>query len=71
MGQIDDENIFADVSLTISDLTQLQWLHYSFRNTTPGAMSAYGTKRTSQCALAMSAFGGKADINGRQPDVCF
>ena len=27
-------------------------------------MSAFGTKRTSACALQMSAFGGKADIAG-------
>jgi hypothetical protein len=27
-----------------------------------GAMSAYGTKQTSNCRPAMSAFGGKADI---------
>jgi hypothetical protein len=27
-----------------------------------GAMSAFGTKRTSNCRAAMSAFGGKADI---------
>jgi hypothetical protein len=25
-------------------------------------MSAFGTKQTSNCLLAMSAFGGKADI---------
>src|ERR1700756_4671809 len=29
-------------------------------------MSAFGTKRTSKRRPAMSAFGGKADINGRQ-----
>jgi putative tryptophan/tyrosine transport system substrate-binding protein len=29
------------------------------------------TKRTSRCAQPMSAFGGKADISGRQSDVCF
>jgi hypothetical protein len=28
-------------------------------------MSAFGTKRTSSCRPAMSAFGGKADIDGR------
>jgi hypothetical protein len=27
-----------------------------------GVMSAFGTKRTSNCRPAMSAFGGKADI---------
>ena len=36
-----------------------------------GAMSAFGTKRTSNYCPAMSAFGGKADINGRQSNVCF
>ena len=30
-----------------------------------GAMSAFGTKRTSPSALHMSAFGGKADIISR------
>ena len=35
------------------------------------AMFAYGTKRTSDCRPAMSAFRGKADINGRQSDICF
>jgi hypothetical protein len=29
------------------------------------------TKRTSQSRSSMSAFGGKADISGRQSDVCF
>jgi hypothetical protein len=33
--------------------------------------SAYGTKRTSNSRLAMSAFGGKADITSRLSDVCF
>ncbi len=34
-------------------------------------ISVNGTKRTSQCAQLMSAFGGKADINERQANVCF
>jgi hypothetical protein len=34
-------------------------------------MSAFGTKRTFRSTQMMSAFGGKADINGRQSDVCF
>jgi hypothetical protein len=34
-------------------------------------MSAYGTKRTSQRTQLMSAFGGIADINGQQSNVCF
>lgn len=34
-------------------------------------MSAIGTKRTCPLGLAMSAFGGKADINERQSDVRF
>ena len=29
-------------------------------------MSAYGTKRTSNCRSAMSAFGGKADIDRKR-----
>jgi ABC transporter substrate binding protein len=33
--------------------------------------SGSGTKRTSYSCRRMSAFGGKADINGRQFDVCF
>jgi hypothetical protein len=33
--------------------------------------SAYGTKRTSQHAEPMSAFGGKADITRTCADVCF
>ena len=33
-------------------------------------MSAIGTKRTSRRAQPMSAFGGKADITGRQTSVC-
>ena len=36
-----------------------------------GAMSAFGTKRTSQLRLAMSAFGGKADIEISGRDICF
>jgi hypothetical protein len=35
------------------------------------AKSAYGTKRTSQSRLPMSAFGGKADITAAQRNVCF
>src|SRR5689334_3765604 len=34
-------------------------------------MSAIGTKRTSNSRPPMSAFGGKADINGHQSDFCF
>jgi hypothetical protein len=34
-------------------------------------MSASGTKRTSNCRPAMSAFGGKADIEISGRDVCF
>jgi hypothetical protein len=34
-------------------------------------MSAFGTKQTSQRDQTMSAFGGKADINGRQSGVHF
>jgi hypothetical protein len=34
-------------------------------------MSAIGTKRTSEITQLMSAFGGKADMNERQSDVCF
>jgi hypothetical protein len=34
-------------------------------------MSAYGTKRTSACRPAMSAFGGKADIMGGNPMSAF
>jgi hypothetical protein len=34
-------------------------------------MSAFGTQRTSLCALSMSAFGGKADIPSTNLDVCF
>ncbi|MFY9896656.1 MAG: hypothetical protein WAK67_02560, partial [Xanthobacteraceae bacterium] len=33
--------------------------------------SACGTKRTSESTQAMSAFGGRADINGRRSDVRF
>jgi hypothetical protein len=33
--------------------------------------SAFGTKQTSNYRPTMSAFGGKADINGWQSDVCF
>jgi uncharacterized membrane protein len=33
--------------------------------------SAFGTKRRSQQCFAMSAFGGKADINGRYPMSAF
>jgi hypothetical protein len=33
-------------------------------------MSASGTKQTSNCHPAMSAFGGKADIDGQQSNVC-
>jgi hypothetical protein len=33
--------------------------------------SAIGTKRTSKRRPAMSAFGGKADINQRRSNVCF
>ncbi|MFY9757870.1 MAG: hypothetical protein WAK37_18170, partial [Pseudolabrys sp.] len=34
-----------------------------------GRMSAIGTKRTSACALHMSAFGGKADIIQGKADI--
>jgi hypothetical protein len=34
-------------------------------------MSAFGTKQTSNCPLAVSAFGGKADIVMNGPHVCF
>src|SRR5215469_10504137 len=34
-------------------------------------MSAIGTKQTFQCALLMSAFGGKADIDWTCSDVAF
>jgi hypothetical protein len=34
-------------------------------------MSAFGTKRTSQCAQPMSAFGGKPDIGQDDADVKF
>jgi hypothetical protein len=34
-------------------------------------MSAYGTKRTSALRPTMSAFGGKADIDHHDADVCF
>ena len=34
-------------------------------------MSAFGTKRTFQRVQSMSAFGGKADIDGTCFDVCF
>ena len=36
-----------------------------------GGMSAIGTKRTSACALHMSAIGGKADIAIAVRNVCF
>jgi hypothetical protein len=32
---------------------------------------SFGTKRTSQLRSPMSAFGGKADIGSRSPNVCF
>jgi hypothetical protein len=35
------------------------------------AMSPIGTKRTFGEYQSMSAFGGIADINGHQSDVCF
>ena len=34
-------------------------------------MSAFGTKRTCRSPSAMSAFGGKADINRAFPNVAF
>jgi hypothetical protein len=37
----------------------------------PRRMSAFGTKQAFQSRSAMSAFGGRADVNGRQTDVCF
>jgi hypothetical protein len=36
-----------------------------------GAMSAFGTKRTSQLHQRMSAFGGKADIDLIPRDIRF
>jgi hypothetical protein len=36
-----------------------------------GAMSAIGTKRTFGERQSMSAFGGKADIEISEPNVCF